>query len=92
MSVLYEIIPFVVILLLLSFIFYMDHVNRKERAFHLNFIDRLQNKLMARDLTEYSMQAKERVGRTVSNPLMTTIEKNNKARHQALHGEDQDDG
>lgn len=87
-----EIIPFLLILLLLGHMVYMERQNRKERAFHLHLIDRLQNKLMAKDLTEYTLVTKDRTGRTVTNPLMSTIDKNNKARYRDLHGEENEDG
>lgn len=88
----YEFIPFILILLLLAIIVYMDQVNRKERAFHLNLIDRLQNKLMAKDLYDYNQSNKDKSERNVTNPLMKRINKLFNERNRPIEDEDSNDG
>lgn len=64
----------ILIFLLLAERLWLETRVRKERMHYLNFIDRLQNKLMARDLGEY--QSLDRPIGGVKNPLMERIAKN----------------
>lgn len=82
-----DMFPWLLILLLFAFIVYTEHKNRKERAFHLNFIDKLQNKLMSRDFTEYAIQARQGAKKNVTNPLMDQMVKNYEERDKAILGD-----
>lgn len=82
-----DLFPWLLILLLFAFIIYTEHKNRKERAFHLHFIDRLQNKLMARDFTEYALQTRTGTKKNVTNPLMDQMAKNYEIRDKSLRGD-----
>ena len=66
----------VVNILLIAVLVWREERNRKERVFHLDMIDRLQNKLMARDLTEYTQQSRPSKPTGVTNPIMDRIRKN----------------
>jgi hypothetical protein len=76
-------------LLLLALLFYMIRSNQKERRFYLDFIDRLQNKLMSRDFTEYTLQSRAKTGKNISNPLMSNIQKQVKERTEQMLEDEQ---
>lgn len=64
--------------LLLSIMAYDNYQARKERKFHLDFIDRLQNKLMSRDYGDYSNQSRV----STKTPAKTFMEKVNNGLEQ----------
>lgn len=72
----------VINLLLIAGWLYTDYLHRKERRCYLDFIDRLQNKLMARDFTEYTNQTRQTGDKKVTNPLMNNIRNNLRERSQ----------
>lgn len=82
-----DMLPWLLILLLFAFIVYSEHKNRKERALHLNFIDKLQNKLMSRDFNEYAAQTRTGTKKNVTNPLMDNIVKNYTERENELRSD-----
>lgn len=78
------------IVMLLFIIVYMEYLSRKERAQYLNLIDRLQNKIMSRDYSEYASQSRGKTGKNVTNPLMDQMVKNYAERDKAIRGDDGD--
>ena len=76
-----EIILALIIILLLVIMRRGESERAKERKLFLESIDRLQNKLMARDFTEYANQTRQTGQKKVSNPLMDKVNKNMQERN-----------
>lgn len=80
------ILLFIVTGLFIFILFTMDKNNRKEREYHLDFIDRLQNKLMSRDYGDYTNQSRIK-GLKVTNPFMERLNQRLKARSDLRRNE-----
>lgn len=85
------IIQCLLIVVVICMLIYTDHQHRKERQIHLDFIDRLQNKLMSRDFTEYSVQSRQPEPKVVTNPLMARVRQNMRERGDPIDEDDRDE-